>query len=156
TAIVPVSARDGDNVAAPSERTRWYGGPSVLEALQRFRAPAVPLELPMRLPIQAVYKFDDRRILAGTLLSGQLAVGDQVVFSPSNKTATVKSIEAWGGPAPKQVTAGQPVGITLDLPIFVERGEIASHAERAPVETTAFRARLFWLSPQPLRAGQDF
>src|SRR5262249_4722614 len=107
-------------------------------------------------PIQAVYKFDDRRILAGTLLSGRLAVGDKLVFSPSNKVATVKSIEAWGAEPPTSATAGQPLGITLDLPIFIERGELASHVDSAPIETTAFRARLFWLSPTPLRPGQDF
>jgi bifunctional enzyme CysN/CysC len=157
TAIVPVSARDGDNVAAPSERMPWYRGPSVLEALRSFRAPAEPLDLPLRLPIQAVYKFDERRILAGTVLSGRLAVGDRLLFSPSNKTATVKSIEAWHASAPpRAAVAGQPVGITLDLPIFIERGELASHVERAPAETTSFRARLFWLSATPLRAGQDF
>jgi bifunctional enzyme CysN/CysC len=156
TAIIPISARDGDNVATRSERMPWYRGPSVLEALSAFRPPAAPLDLPLRLPIQAVYKFDDRRILAGTLLSGRLAVGDTLLFSPSNKTARVKSIEAWGpSPPPRTAVAGQPVGITLDLPLFIERGELASHVERAPVETTAFRARLFWLSPEPLRAGQD-
>ena len=157
TAIVPVSARDGDNVAAASERTPWYTGPSVLEALRGFRPPAVPLDLPMRLPIQAVYKFDDRRILAGTVLSGRLAVGDKLLFSPSNKVATVKSIEAWNAPTPpREAIAGQPVGITLDLPLFLERGEVASHLDAPPAETRAFRARLFWLGVKPLRAGQDF
>jgi bifunctional enzyme CysN/CysC len=156
-AIIPASARDGDNVASRSERMTWYRGPSVLEALGAFRPPVAPLDLPLRLPIQAVYKFDDRRILAGTVLSGRFAVGDQMLFSPSNKTARVKSIEAWNAsPPPRAAVAGQPVGITLDLPIFIERGELASHVERAPIETTAFRARLFWLSPSPLRAGQDF
>jgi bifunctional enzyme CysN/CysC len=157
SAIVPISARDGDNVATASERMPWYRGPSVLAALKGFAAPTAPHALPMRLPIQAVYKFDDRRILAGTLLSGKLAVGDKLLFSPSNKIATVKSIEAWNAEVPPRAAgAGQPVGITLDLPIFIERGELASHVESAPIETTAFRARLFWLSPTPLRAGQDF
>jgi bifunctional enzyme CysN/CysC len=155
TAIVPVSARDGDNVATASERTPWYRGPSVLEALRGFRAPAQSLDLPMRLPIQAVYKFDDRRILAGTVLSGKLAVGDKLLFSPSNKVATVKSIEAWNAPPPREAVAGQPVGITLDLPLFIERGEVASHLETPPIETHGFRARLFWLGTQPLRAGHE-
>jgi bifunctional enzyme CysN/CysC len=157
TAIVPVSARDGDNVASVSERTPWYRGPSVLDALRGFRPPAEPFDLPMRLPIQAVYKFDDRRILAGTVLSGRLAVGDRLLFSPSNKIATVKSIEAWNAATPPEAAvAGQPVGITLDLPLFLERGEVASHVETPPIETRVFRARLFWLGAEPLRAGQDF
>ena len=156
SAVVPVSARDGDNVATPSERMAWYRGPTVLNALRALAPPAQPVDLPLRLPIQAVYKFDDRRILAGTVLSGRLAIGDKLLFSPSNKTATVKSIEAWNAdPPPREAVAGQPVGITLDLPIFIERGELASHVERAPTETTAFRARLFWLSSTPLRVGQD-
>jgi len=156
TAVVPVSARDGDNIAAASANMAWYRGPTVLEALRALSAPAQPIDLPLRLPIQAVYKFDDRRILAGTVLSGRLAIGDKLLFSPSNKTATIKSIEAWNtDPPPREAVAGQPVGITLDLPIFIERGELASHVARAPAETTAFRARLFWLSAEPLRAGQD-
>ena len=56
------------------------------------------MERPLRLPVQGVYKFDERRILAGRIESGRLAVGDELLFSPSNKTARVASIEVWNAP----------------------------------------------------------
>src|SRR5262249_27687625 len=66
-AVIPISARHGDGVATRTPALEWYDGPSVVEALDEF-APARPATaLPLRLPIQAVYKFDDRRIIAGRI-----------------------------------------------------------------------------------------
>jgi bifunctional enzyme CysN/CysC len=155
--FIPVSARDGANIAARSELMPWYQGPSVLEALDRFEPRTAPTERPLRLPIQDVYKFDQRRILAGRIESGRLKVGDPVIFSPSNKTARIASIEAWSvAEAPQEAEAGQAVGITLDEQIFVERGEVASHLENPPIETSVFRARLFWLGHAPLAVGNRY
>jgi bifunctional enzyme CysN/CysC len=154
--FIPISARDGDNVAERSLRAPWHAGPTVLEALTLFGPAAAPVELPLRLPIQDVYKFDERRILAGRIESGRFAVGDRLLFSPSNKTARIASIEAWSAPRPEGAVAGQSVGLTLDEPIFVERGEIASHEADPPVETDVFRVRLFWLGRAPLEAGRRY
>ncbi|MCC6466867.1 MAG: adenylyl-sulfate kinase [Alphaproteobacteria bacterium] len=156
SAFIPVVARDGDNLVERSARMGWYGGPTIVEAMDAFRAAAPDLEQPLRLPLQDVYKFDERRILVGRIESGRLAVGDTLLFSPSNKTARVASIEAWNVPAPPaRAEAGRSVGITLDDQLFVERGEMASHVEAPPIETTVFRARLFWMSPEKLAAGQE-
>ena len=107
--------------------------------------------------MQDVYKFDQRRIIAGRVEIGRLAVGDELVFSPSNKTAVVKTIEAWNVPEPPaEAQAGQSVGITLDEQIFVERGEVMSHAQQAPIESNVFRARLFWLGHAPLQVGNSY
>ena len=155
--IIPVSARDGDNVAGRSENMPWYDGPTVAEALDGFTAPPSLIALPLRLPLQDVYRFDERRILAGRIESGRLKVGDELLFSPSNKTAHVAGIESWNDEArPREAFAGQSVGITLDEQIFVERGEVISHLENPPTETNVFRARLFWLGQSPLTAGQSF
>ncbi|MBL8705638.1 MAG: adenylyl-sulfate kinase [Rhodospirillales bacterium] len=155
-AFIPVVARDGDNLVERSTRMDWYDGPTVTEALDEFSAETPDAALPLRLPLQDVYKFDDRRILAGRVESGRLKVGDRLLFSPSNKTARVASIEAWHVPAPPtEATAGQSIGITLDEQIFVERGEIASHVDNPPIETTVFRARLFWMAPEKLAVGQE-
>jgi bifunctional enzyme CysN/CysC len=157
TCIIPVSAREGDCIAARSPKMRWYQGPTVLEALDQFASTAAPVERPLRLPIQDVYKFDQRRILAGRIESGHLEVGDEILFSPSNKTARIKSIEAWGvADAPMEAGSGQSVGITLDEQIFVERGEMVSHKEQPPIESNVFRARLFWLGHEPLVAGNRY
>ncbi len=152
-AVVPVSAREGDHITGPSRAMPWYQGPSVVEALDEFAEPPAPIDLPLRFPVQDVYKFDDRRLVAGRIESGRLAVGDQILFSPSNKTARVKSIEIWNREAPVSVMAGESVAITLDEQVFVERGEVISHEHSPPLESNVFRARLFWLSKKPLTNG---
>ena len=155
--VVPVSARDGENLVRHAAAMPWYEGPTLLEALEGFRPATRPVDLPLRLPIQDIYKFDDRRILVGRIESGHLAVGDRIVFSPSNKSAQVKSIEGWNRPAPSiQALVGESVGITLDDQIFVERGEIASRSDNPPILTNVFRGRLIWLSQDPLRRGAEY
>ena len=155
--IVPISAREGDNIAKPSAQTPWYDGPTVLESLDRLQANSAPVEQPLRFPVQDVYKFDERRIIAGRIETGVLRVGDTIVFSPSNKSAKVRSIEAWNSdPKPVTASAGQSVGITLDQQIFVERGEIASNEFSPPSLSNVFRATLFWLGRKPLSVGDSF
>ncbi len=154
--LVPVAAREGANLRARCERMPWYAGPTLVEALDALPQPAAPNEAPLRLWLQDIYKFDERRILAGRIESGRLAVGDRVLFSPSNVAARVASLESWHAPRPRTAAAGQSVGFTLDEEIFVERGHVVSHAERAPLVTSVFRARLFWLGQRPLAAGQHY
>jgi bifunctional enzyme CysN/CysC len=155
--VVPISARDGDNLVHRAGSMPWYEGPTLLEALDSFRPAPRPVDLPLRLPIQDVYKFDDRRIIAGRIESGRLAVGDRLVFSPSNKSARVSSIEGWNRPTPAlQAMAGESVGITLDEQIFIERGEIASLPDQLPILTNVFRGRLIWLSTEPLKQGAEY
>ncbi|MEM7441750.1 MAG: adenylyl-sulfate kinase [Pseudomonadota bacterium] len=157
TAVVPVSARHGDNLSARSTKMGWYEGPTVLEALDGFAPVAAQSDQPLRLPVQDVYKFDERRIIAGRVESGQVSVGDTVVFSPSNRTATVRSLEAWGtADPPFRARAGQSVGITLDEQVFVERGDVVSHVKSAPCLSNVFRATLFWLGKSPLSVGDRF
>ncbi|MBI4183435.1 MAG: adenylyl-sulfate kinase [Proteobacteria bacterium] len=160
THIVPLSAQTGDNVArrgAAGGAMDWYEGMTLVQALDQLAPAPRPTDLPLRLPIQDIYKFDQRRIIAGRIESGRLRVGDTVLLSPSNKTARVSSIEAWGAAQPVLAAAtGQSIGITLDEQIFVERGEVISHLEAAPVLSTVFRARLFWLGRRPLAAGDRY
>jgi bifunctional enzyme CysN/CysC len=156
--IIPISARDGDNIARRSEHMDWYKGPSVIEALDRFARKPELYDLPLRFPIQDVYRFDEhKRIFAGRIESGTLRVGDELVFSPSNKTSKITAIEFWGEEkALKEAKAGQCIGITLDEQIFVERGEIASLKKDAPVLTNLFRARIFWLGKEALEVGKRY
>jgi len=157
SAIVPVSGRDGDNIATRSAKTPWYDGLTVLEAAAAFEPMPEPVELPLRIPVQDVYKFDTRRIIAGRVESGRISVGDEIVFSPSNHVVKVKSLEGWNKESPIPFAeAGEPVGITLEDQVFVERGELISHVAQAPMETNVFRARLFWLGDAPLAAGKRY
>ncbi len=157
SAVIPISAREGDGVAEHGERTPWYGGPTVLEALDSFDPARAPQDLALRLPVQAVYKFDDRRIVAGRIETGSLKVGDEVVFQPSGKSAVVKTIESWpvppAGQEVKALNAGAAAAITLDREIFVERGEILSLPTARPHATRRIRVRLFWLAEEALEVG---
>jgi bifunctional enzyme CysN/CysC len=155
--FIPVSAKLGDNIANRSGRMSWYNGSTVLETLSTFQKEAARSEQPLRLPVQDVYKFDARRIITGRITAGRLKVGDHLVFSPSNKRANIRTVEAFNiEPQPTEGQAGQSIGVTLDEQIFVERGEIASHQEHLPLVSTAVRANLFWLGKRPLEKGRKY
>ncbi|HKT35620.1 MAG TPA: GTP-binding protein, partial [Nitrospira sp.] len=155
--IIPVSAKLGDNIAHRSQAMTWYQGPTVLDTLSMFKKEMLRSEQPLRFPVQDVYKFDARRILAGRITAGRLKIGDQLVFSPSNKRANVRTIEAFNiEPVLTSSEAGQSVGITLDEQIFVERGEIATHSDQLPLVSTAFKANLFWLGKRSLEEGRKY
>ena len=155
-AIIPISARHGDGVARRSDSTRWYDGPTVLEIFEHFNTAPRADQLPLRFPVQAIYKFDDRRIIAGRVETGRLSVGETVTVTPSGKQVKVRAIEAWPVPdqskVPLDARAGQSVGITFDQEIFLQRGDVIS-AGAAPTAATALRARVFWLHETPLESG---
>ncbi len=155
--IIPASAKQGINITKISPETPWYTGPSVLDSLAHFHLETAESEQALRFPLQDVYKFDARRILVGRLTAGKLKIGDRLVFSPTNKSANVQSIESFNiDPPPTQAIAGQSVGITLDEQIFVERGHIATHEETRPLVSTKIRANLFWLGNQPLEMQRPY
>jgi bifunctional enzyme CysN/CysC len=155
--IIPASAKQGINITQVSPETPWYTGPSVLESLAHFHLETARNEQALRFPLQDVYKFDARRILVGRITAGKLKIGDRLVFSPTNKSANVQSIEAFNvDPPPTHATAGQSVGITLDEQIFVERGHIATHEETRPLVSTQIRANLFWLGTQQLETRRTY
>jgi bifunctional enzyme CysN/CysC len=158
TCFIPISAREGDLIINKSDAMTWYQGESVIGALDQFKVAAADESLPLRFPIQDVYKFDERRILAGRIESGTLKVGDTLTFSPTNTTQKIASIESWPPAAKpiKEAKAGECVGITLESQIFVERGHVASHAENAPILTNHFRARIFWLGRKPLELAKRY
>jgi bifunctional enzyme CysN/CysC len=154
TAIVPISARDGDGVAERTANINWYNGPTVVEAIDALTPARALDELALRLPVQAIYKFDDRRIVAGRVESGAIGAGDEIVIMPAGKIAKVKSVEGWPEtPVIGRQGAGRSVGITLDRELFLERGDIIGHINAAPRDTRRLRARIFWLHDAPLKAG---
>ena len=138
SAVIPISARDGDGVAERTPRIGWYQGPTVVEALDALE-PARPLEqLALRLPVQAIYKFDDRRIVAGRIESGSLSAGDEIVIMPAGKIAKIKTVESWPvTPLKGSHGAGRSVGITLDRELFIERGDVIAHVGADPARHAA-------------------
>jgi bifunctional enzyme CysN/CysC len=161
TAFIPVSGRGGDNIADPSGNLGWYEGPTVLNALDAFHSEPAPIERPFRMPVQDVYKFtkqgDDRRIVAGTIDSGAVSVGDVVIFYPSGKKSRVKSIEAFNRPPQERAEAGNAVGFTLQEQIYITRGEVAAlESQPRPQVTTRLRVSLFWLGKEPMVKRKEY
>ncbi len=164
TYFVPASAREGDNVVgrsdgAGADNMTWHDGPTLVDALDAFSPSSAAKHLPLRMPVQDVYKFDERRIIAGRIESGAIEVGDRLVFMPSGRTGRVKTIEDWA--FGERVTrahaeAGASVGFTLESQIFVERGEIAAFEAQPPVVADTFRARVFWLGREPFVLGKRY
>jgi len=154
--FIPISAREGDNIAATGKNMPWWKGPTVVETLDEFEAARSLGDQPLRFPIQDVYRFDHRRILAGRVESGRIKVGERLVFAPSNKTSTVKTIERWKAPARDIAEAGESIGITLTDQIFVQRGAVAAPENAPPYALTSFKARVFWLGKRPFLPGRKY
>jgi bifunctional enzyme CysN/CysC len=160
-AFIPVAGREGENIASPSRAMPWYKGHTVLAMLDAFQKEPAPVAAPFRMPVQDVYKFtkqgDDRRIVAGTIDTGAVSVGDEVVFYPSGKKSRVKSIEGFNRAPLTRAFAGQAAGFTLQEQIYVARGEVAtlSHQPR-PKVTTRLKVNLFWLGKKALVTKKDY
>jgi bifunctional enzyme CysN/CysC len=155
--FIPVSAKKGVNIAQRAEEMPWYKGPTILEMLDRFKESAPPSHLPFRFPVQDVYKFDQRRIIAGRVEAGRLRVGDSLIFSPSNKQGVVKSIEAWSVPTPPtEASSSESIGFCLDEQIFVERGDVATRVDELPIVSSTFDANLFWMGKRHLEKGRTY
>ena len=158
--FLPVAAVAGENLATRGKATPWYDGPTLLELLDGLSKEPPRTDRPLRMPLQAVYKFtkhgDDRRIFAGRIEAGKVAVGDKVVFSPSNKISTIESIEGFNVAARTSIDAGWSTGFTLSEEIYVTRGEVMSHVEKPPLVSTRIRTNLIWLGKSPLVRGRDY
>ncbi|OGV74174.1 MAG: adenylyl-sulfate kinase [Lentisphaerae bacterium RIFOXYB12_FULL_65_16] len=154
-AFIPISGREGANLTTRSAAMPWYQGPTVLEQIDAFKKPEPPVAMPFRFPVQGVYKFteqnDDRRIFAGTVDTGSVAVGDEVVFLPSGKHSRVASIERFNAPADPVARAGEALGFCLHTQIYVKPGELlVKAAEIQPSVSTRLRANLFWMGKAPM------
>ncbi|MBI3963550.1 MAG: GTP-binding protein [Candidatus Kerfeldbacteria bacterium] len=152
--VIPIAAQKGENIVKPSERMPWYTGTSVLDSLDTFTRTDTRDDLPLRLPLQDVYVWGGKRIFVGRVLSGAVRAGDAVVFQPSGKSSTVKTIEKFGE-TPAAAHAGESIGVTLADELFLERGEVMAHPDSAPQPTADVTATVFWITTEPLRRGDD-
>jgi bifunctional enzyme CysN/CysC/sulfate adenylyltransferase subunit 1 len=155
-AFVPVSAREGKNITRLAPEMPWYTGRTVLEILDTFRNLPSSEDLFFAMPVQDVYRFsndnDDRRIYAGTIVSGEVSVGDSVTFLPSRKKARVKNIEVWNAPPKTTASANEASGFTLEEELYIKKGEVMiKSGEETQVKIgDRIRANLIWLGENPL------
>jgi len=158
--FVPVSGVAGDNITASSEAMPWYSGPTMLDVIDGFVKDPPAIDKPFRMPVQDVYNFtgvsDSRRTVVGTIETGIISVGDEVVFYPSKRRSTIKSIEGKPSHCQRAYT-GEASAFTLDKQVYITRGEIAARADQVPPEVTKrFRVSLFWLGHEPMLKNKPY
>src|SRR4051794_15890767 len=124
---IPISALDGDNVIAASERTPWYRGPALLPFLETADALRPTAGAPFRFPVQLVIRPDHTfRGYAGQIVSGTVSVGDEITVWPSGARTRVARIVTWDGDL---ATAAAPMSVTLVLAgeLDISRGDTLAH-----------------------------
>ena len=153
--FIPVSAADGENITCPSSQMGWYRGPSVVEFLESLCSVDGVTSRALRLPVQDVYKFDERRIIVCRVESGHVSVGAEVQVWPSKQRAVIRSIEHWPETADVATCADvkEAVGFTLDQQLFVQRGDVITDPAHAPRVANFLAASVFWLGRAPVRAS---
>ena len=156
--FIPISGICGDNVTLRSANLNWYDGGTVLETLDAIENDNALEQKPLRLPIQDVYKFDDRRIIAGRIESGTLQVGDRIKIYPEGRVTTIKEIAHWLERDKKTcASAGESIGVIVEDEFFNRRGELIALADRsAPKVSNRLRASIFWLGKTPLTVGKSY
>jgi elongation factor 1-alpha len=153
---VPVSAFEGDNIAAESENTPWYDGEILLEALNNLPEPEPPTDAPLRLPIQDVYTISGiGTVPVGRVETGILNTGDNVSFQPSDVSGEVKTVEMHHEEVPK-AEPGDNVGFNVRGigKDDIRRGDVCGPADDPPTVAETFQAQVVVMQhPSVITAG---
>lgn len=141
---IPISALNGDNVSTKSNNMEWYEGETVLEVLESLNPNKSELNKSTLLPIQDVYKIEDKRIAVGRLETGRIGKDIEITILPTHQTAVISSIEKFMENAETGI-AGESIGITTRDPVFIERGSVICSPGLALNVAEAFKASVFWM-----------
>lgn len=153
---IPLSALRGDNMIEPSANTPWYSGPTLLAHLEDVQVEQDAIEKPFRLAVQWVNRPNlDFRGFSGTISSGRVKPGDEVVVTASGQTSKVKDIVTFDGNLDEAV-AGQAITLTLEDEIDISRGDILAHADAKPDFADQFEARIIWMHEDHLLPGRPY
>ncbi|WP_339459338.1 sulfate adenylyltransferase subunit CysN [Pseudomonas sp. EA_105y_Pfl2_R69] len=154
--FVPMSALKGDNVVNRSERSPWYDGQSLMEILETVEVAGDRNFTDLRFPVQYVNRPNlNFRGFAGTLASGIVRKGDEVIALPSGKSSKVKSIVTYEGEL-EHAGPGQAITLTLEDEIDVSRGDMLVHADNRPQISDSFDAMLVWMAEEPMLPGKKY
>ncbi len=150
---IPISAKTGDNVYLRSKKMKWYKGKICVDAIDDFEIKTQTNSSDLRLPVQDIYKINNKRIIVGRVESGSLMVNDELLFLPSNEKVKIKSFEGW--PRSKKIyNQGECIGLTLKDQIFVDRGNLICHPKNPPKLMNTFECSLFWIGEKNLKEKQ--
>ncbi len=154
TLEVPVSARCGDNVAVRSDNLSWYDGSTVLEGLDAFCKLPPPVEKSLRFPVQDAYEVNGETIVVARVESGMLQSGSTLKFLPGDVPRRIREIKQYLVDDMPAAEAGECVGLSVDGEPPT-RGQVGCPEGDSPGLSTSFHGTVFWLSPEPLRLGED-
>jgi bifunctional enzyme CysN/CysC len=152
--FVPVSALDGDNVVFGTENMTWYQGPTLLEYIQEWDVQDSGENLP-RLNVQMISRAENFRGLAGTILGGSFAVGDEVSVLPSKKTAKIGQISTFDGDL-QSAEDGKAVTLVLEPDVDATRGDVIELAAKASSPADRFAATIVWLGEANLIHSKSY
>ena len=160
-ATIPMSALHGDNVVTKSDRTPWYEGPALLSHLEEVYIAGDRNMVDVRFPVQYVIRphtreHQDHRSYAGTVASGVMRPGDEVVVLPIGKTTTIASIEGPNGPV-EEAFSPMAVSVSLTDEIDISRGDLIARTNNQPRVTQEFDATVCWMADAAaLEPGRDY
>lgn len=154
--FVPISALRGDNVVDSSANMPWYQGGPLLHLLEQIAPGRRQNTIDFRFPVQLVIRPNqDFRGYAGTVASGSVSVGDEVLALPSGVAARVRVIETFDGPC-RTAEVGDAVVLTLDSEIDVSRGDMLARAKNQPTVAHRIDALVCWMNEEPLAVGRSY
>ncbi len=154
--FIPTSAFKGDNLAKPSENTKWYTGPTLLAALDLLKVPEKPVNLPLRIPVQDSYTISGiGTVPVGRVETGKMKPGDKIIFMPAKAVGEVKSIEMHHQEI-KEALPGDNIGWNVrgvDKK-DIRRGDVCGPTDKPPVVADEFTAQIVVLQhPSAVAAG---
>ncbi|WP_396931625.1 sulfate adenylyltransferase subunit CysN [Mycolicibacterium sp.] len=158
---IPMSALNGDNVVTKSDKAPWYDGPPLLSHLEDVYIAGDRNLVDVRFPVQYVIRpqtkeHADHRSYAGTIASGVMRPGDEVVVLPSGKTSRITTIDGPTGPVDE---AFPPMAVSISLAddIDISRGDMLARPQNQPVATQEFDATVCWMADDSsLEPGRDY
>ena len=153
---IPISARHGDNVSARSANTPWHKGPALLAFLEQVDVEEDQSGKPFRFPVQWVNRPHlDFRGFAGTIASGTVRPGDEIIVAASGKSSKVARIVTADGDL-ESASAGAAVTLTLADELDIARGDVLSDPKSRPEVADQFAAHLIWMSEEKLLPGRSY
>jgi bifunctional enzyme CysN/CysC len=156
TTGIPMSALDGDNVTLASDRMSWYAGPTLLSHLETVDVSRDTDVAAFRLPVQWVNRPNlDFRGFSGTIASGSVKPGDEVINLPSGQRTKVKGIITYKGELSEAVL-DQAVTLTLADEIDISRGDVICGIDGPAEQSDQFAAHIIWMSEKPLFPGRQY